>query len=111
KAKRYLEEIRKGRRRDMRDQLQLIMKHAKLQEQIVLDRALEECRSRQLFSATDFVDMVHHLNRQRLERLTDEKKRESGLQPSQYWSEATVQAEAQTRDINEHDSVLEGDVR
>src|SRR5699024_790993 len=111
KAKRYLEEIRKGRRRYMRDQLQLIMKHAKLQEQIVLDRALEECRSRQLFSATDFVDMVHHLNRQRLESVTDEKDRPSGLQPIQYWSESTVQTEAQTRDIKEYVSVLEGDAR
>src|SRR5699024_225732 len=52
KAKRYLEEIRKVRRRYMRDQLQLIIKHAKLQEQIVLDMSLDECQSRQLFSAT-----------------------------------------------------------
>src|SRR5699024_612541 len=70
KAKGYLDEIRKVRRRYIRDQLQLIMKHAKLHEQILLDTALAECISRQLYSATDFIDMVQHLNRQRLESVT-----------------------------------------
>lgn len=83
------------------------MKHAKLQEQALLDMTLEECISRQLSSATDFVDMIQYLNRQRLESVTHKRHRPSNMQPIQYWSESIVQTKAQTRDIKEYVSVLE----
>src|SRR5699024_3115634 len=105
KAKGYLDEIRKVRRRYIRDQLQLIMKHAKLHEQILLDTALAECISRQLYSATDFIDMVQHLNRQRLESVTDEKHHAGDIHPVQYWDESIHQTNTQTRDIKEYVSV------
>jgi len=111
KAKIYLEEIRMVRQRYIRDQLQLIMKHTKLQERALLDMALEECMKRQLFSATDFIDMVQYPNRQRLESVTDKKYRNSDVKPIKYWNESILQTKAQTRDIKEYVSVLEGDVR
>ena len=111
KAKIYLEEIRMVRQRCIRDQLQLIMKHTKLQERALLDMALEECMKRQLFSATDFIDMVQYPNRQRLESVTDKKYRNSDVKPIKYWNESILQTKAQTRDIKEYVSVLEGDVR
>lgn len=99
------------RQRYIRDQLQLIMKHTKLQERALLDMALEECMKRQLFSATDFIDMVQYLNRQRLESVTDKKHRNNDIKPIKYWNESIVQTKAQTRDIKEYVSVLEGDVQ
>ena len=111
KAKVYLEEIRTVRQRYIRDQLQLIMKHTKLQERALLDMALEECMKRQLFSATDFIDMVQYLNRQRLESVTDKKHRNNDIKPIKYWNESIVQTKAQTREIKEYVSVLEGDVQ
>jgi len=111
KAKCYLGEIRKVRRRYIRDQLQLIMKHAKLQEQELLDISLDECLRQQLFSATDFIDMVQYMNRQRLKSVTDKKYQASDIQPIQYWNESIVQTKAQTRDIKEYVSVLEGGAR
>ena len=111
KAKYYLQEIRKVRRRYIRDQLQLIMKHAKSHEQVLLDMALEECLNRHLFSATDFVDMVQYLNRQRLECVTDEVQHPNKNQLNQYWNDTIAQTKAQTRNIEEYVSVLEGDTR
>lgn len=110
KAELYLQEIRKVRRRYIRDQLQLIMKHVKLQEQALLDLALDECMRRQLYSATDFVDMIQYLSRQRLESITQLEHRSSDIESIQHWNESIAQTRTQTRDIAEYVSVLEGDV-
>lgn len=43
----------------------MIAKQIKESNERLLNLALEECLERQLFSATEFVDMVRYLNRQR----------------------------------------------
>ena len=65
KAMVYLEKIRKARPRYIRNQLQLITKQIKQSDKKIIDLALDECLNRQLFSATEFIDVVQYLNRQR----------------------------------------------
>ena len=111
KATIYLETIRDKRSRYIRDQLQMILKQIKTNNQKVIDTALEECMDKHLFSATEFVDMVQYLNRQRHVTVTEELK---GIQDSNLIhpsSDSVLQTEIHKRDVQEYVSVLEGDVR
>src|SRR5699024_3711560 len=48
-----LQEIRRQRGKYIRDQLQLMMKHVKQQNQLVIDTTLTRCINKRLYSATD----------------------------------------------------------
>ncbi|MBP2080191.1 IS21 family transposase [Oceanobacillus polygoni] len=111
KAREYLQEIRKVRPRYIRDQLQMVSKQIKAHEQSILDQALDECLNRQLISATDFIDMVQYLNRQRPVTDTDDTLNSANIKPIHPWSESILQTETHKRDINEYLSVLEGEMR
>ena len=111
KAKQFLQEIRKVRQRYIRDQLQMISKEIKKHNQELLDKALEECMKWQLFCATDFIDMVQYLNRQNVSSVNNEKRQIDDLKQFNYLSESVSQTKAQTRDIQEYVSVLEGEIQ
>lgn len=111
KAREYLEEIRKVRPRYIRDQLQMISKQVKIHEQEVLDQALESCLKEQLISATDFIDMVQYLKRQRPVTDTDEISKKADIKPIYPWSESILQTETHKRSVDEYLTVLEGEIK
>lgn len=110
KAKLFLQEIHKVRQRYIRDQLQMILKEIKKHNKELLDKALDECIKWHLFCATDFIDMVQYLNRQNVSSVNN-KKRQIDLKHFNYLSESVSQTKAQTRDIQEYVSVLEGEIQ
>lgn len=107
-ARNYLEEIKRIKPRYMRDQLQLIAKQVQQHNQELLDFALKECMKRKLFGATDFIDMVRYLDRQRSAPVTEELESDYTTKPLFTWSESIVQTNTQKRDIRDYVSVLEG---
>lgn len=106
----YLEAIRKRRSRYIRDQLQMILKQIEINNQRVIDTALEECMAKQLFSATEFIDMVQYLNRQRDVTVTKDLKGNEDISSIHPYSDSVLQTEIHKRDVQEYVSVLEGDV-
>lgn len=106
----YLEAIRKRRSRYIRDQLQMILKQIEINNQKVIDTALEECMAKQLFSATEFIDMVQYLNRQRDVTVTKDLKGNQDISSIHPYSDSVLQTEIHKRDVQEYVSVLEGDV-
>ncbi|MDY0406602.1 IS21 family transposase [Virgibacillus sp. 179-BFC.A HS] len=113
KARWYLDEIYKRKQRYIRDQLQLISKQIKKYNQRLLDLALEECMVKQLFSATDFSDVIQYLERQQGVTVTEEAMYSQENVPTSLHplGDSIVQTNTQTRDINEYVSVLEGNER
>jgi transposase len=61
----FLEAVKTAFPRYIRDQLNLISREIKIHDNRVVNEALRECVKQKLFCATDFIDMVHYLNRQR----------------------------------------------
>lgn len=111
KAKVYLEKIREARPRYIRDQLQLITKQIKQCGKEIIDLALEECLNRQLFSATEFSDVVQYLNRQRDDTAVKNLVDYGGIKSIHPWNDSVVQTEVHKRDVSEYLSVLEGDLQ
>lgn len=109
-ARLYLSEIRKTHPRYIRDQLQRISKSFKDHEVALLDEALAACMERQLFSATDFIDMVQYLHRYRSGTVTN-KTADSSKSANTNQSNLISQTQPQIRDIREYVAVLEGDVQ
>ena len=110
-AKVYLEKIREVRPRYIRDQLQLITKQIKQSDKRVIDLALEECLERQLFSATEFIDVVQYLNRQRDDTVTKSLVDNKSIKSIHPWNDSVLQTEIHKRDVSEYLSVLEGDLQ
>ena len=108
KAMIYLEKIREDHPRYIRDQLQLILKQVDQINQRTLDLALDESLERHLFSATEFIDMVQYLNRQRDDTDTTEQLKHK-IKPIHPWSDSTLQIETHKRDLSNYLLVLEGD--
>lgn len=48
---------------------------------------------RQLFSATEFIDMVQYLNRQREGTVTKESQKIQDIKPIHPWSDSVLQTE------------------
>lgn len=88
----------------------MILKEIKKHNKELLDKALDECIKWHLFCATDFIDMVQYLNRQNVSSVNN-KKRQIDLKHFNYLSESVSQTKAQTRDIQEYVSVLEGEIQ
>ena len=107
----FLTKVRETHPRYIRDQLQLLLKYIKASHSIVVNLALKECVKRKLFSATDFSDVIQYVNQQRLghDTLTD-NDRFIGL-PSPMSSSWVMDTNAQTREMDEYYSILEGDNR
>jgi len=109
KAIAYLQEIRKSRKRYIRDQLQRISRQIGLHQQELLDLTMEECFKQELFSATDFIDMIQYLDRQRYVPAVNTRVRPD-IKPIHPSSESILQTETFKRDVQEYLSVLEGDL-
>src|SRR5699024_11455091 len=101
----YLNTIRKRRSRYIRDQLQVILKQLNVSDQKVIDFALEECMDKQLFSATEFIDMVQYLNRKRDVTVTKNFKKNEVIKPIHPWSDSILQTEIHKRDVQEYVSI------
>ena len=110
KAKIFLEKVRKERPRYIRDQLQMITKQIDQNDKNIIDTALDECINRELFSATEFIDMVQYLNRQRQVTVTHELEKKNQIKPIFPRNESILQTDTYKRDINEYISVLEGEL-
>ena len=101
----YFESIREGKPRYIRDQLQIIKKHTEGVDPVILDQSLETCIKSNLYSATDFIDIVQHMNRQR------DGVAESIIPPFPEacpLDDRVSQTSVYKRDIQEYLSVLEG---
>lgn len=78
-----------------------------MEQQEVIDEALEACWQLKLFRATDFTDMVQYLERQRSIYMTKTVKQcNTAKKPVDYQSESILQISAEQRDINEYLAVL-----
>jgi hypothetical protein len=111
-AQQFLEEVRERYPRYIRDQLQIILKHAKKASQSLIDQALKECMRRQLFCATDFGDMMEYLERQRQKTVTEDSCQQTTEQKTNqsiHRSPAiTLQTDVEQRDVDQYLTVLEG---
>ncbi|MDE3837801.1 IS21 family transposase [Bacillus methanolicus] len=106
-AKSYLQEIRKKKPRYIRDQLQIILKQIRLIKQSVVDKALEECMNKKLYTATDFTDMAQYLQQQK-QINSSSKDKEQVVIPVVERKNQINQINTQKRDVNKYISVLEG---
>lgn len=112
-AREYLREIRKQRGKYIRDQLQLMIKHMKHQNQTAIDTTIIECINKRLFSATDFVDMLQYITQQQVNNIPVNKRQHISDENEQiqYWSDTIKQTTTQAREMDEYVSVLEGDTQ
>ena len=110
-AKLYLAEIRTKYPRYVRDQFQMILrtiKRADADQQVIINEALKACVQKKLFSATDFVDMVRYIERQRQVYITkNDKQRNIPIKPLNVQDESIFYISTQQRDIDEYLTVLE----
>ncbi|WNF35938.1 IS21 family transposase [Bacillaceae bacterium IKA-2] len=106
----FLETIKSAFPRYIRDQLQLISKEIKCHEQSIINEALKECVNRKLFCATDFIDMVQYLDRQRQMIVTPPTDNDETTKILHENNQSLVNTKPATRDINDYLSVLAGDV-
>lgn len=105
----FLEEVRKKRQRYIRDQLQMILREIKrIDQKSIIDTALRECMKKKLFCATDFIDMVRYIERQRQIHITTPTEKEVSIHPVNIEHESLFQTTSQKRDVNEYLAVLEG---
>lgn len=102
----YLDKLREKYPRYIRDQLQIILREAKQTNGQLLTAALRECIKRNLYSATDFSDIVLYLKRQRREHDTviDTAETVSPLNSLSGW---VMETEAQKRNITAYTALLE----
>jgi len=104
----YLITIRKEKPRYIRDQLQIILRNIKSEDQSFIDQALTECINRGLYSATDFADMIKYLKGLH-PSASDEKERSSRkINLLDHHSHFLYETNTQKRDIGEYIAVLEG---
>lgn len=105
----FLEEVRKKRQRYIRDQLQMILREIKrIDQKSIIDIALRECMKKKLFCATDFIDMVRYIERQRQIHMTIPTEKEGSIHSVNIEHESLFQTTSQKRDVNEYLAVLEG---
>jgi hypothetical protein len=106
----YLDKLREKYPRYMRDQLQIILRETKQNNEQLLTAALEECIKRNLYSATDFRDIILYLKRQRQvhDTTTDSAETVSPLNSISGW---IMETEAQKRNVDAYTNILEGDQR
>lgn len=110
-AKSYLAEIRTKYPRYVRDQFQMILRIVKsTEQQAIIEQALTACFQKKLFSATDFVDMVKYIERQRQVYITkSDKQCNVPIKPLDVQNESIYYISTPQRDIDEYLTVLEAD--
>src|SRR5699024_8730149 len=95
------------RSRYIRDQLQSIHKQTSNYPQEVIDQALVICIRSSLYSATEFSDVVRHVDRQRDKTIPTYSA--SDINPLHTSSTSHYPSSVYKRDIQEYVSVLEGE--
>ncbi|MED3648869.1 IS21 family transposase [Halalkalibacterium halodurans] len=102
----YLAKVREKYPRYVRDQLQIILWETKQTKEPILTAALHECIKRNLYSATDFSDIVIYVKRQRrsYETVNDSAETVSPLNSISGW---IVETEAQKRKVDTYTALLE----
>ncbi|MGD6803497.1 hypothetical protein [Rossellomorea aquimaris] len=102
----YLDTLREKYPRYIRDQLQMILKETKQNNEQLLTAALSECIKRNLYSATDFSDLILYLKRQRQVHDTTNDKAET-VSPLNSISGWVIETEAQKRNVDAYTVLLE----
>lgn len=102
----YLDKLREKYPRYIRDQLQMILKETKQNNEQLLTAALSECIKRNLYSATDFSDIILYLKRQRQVHDTTNDKAET-VSPLNSISGWIIETEAQKRNVDAYTVLLE----
>lgn len=106
----YLEKVQLKYPRYIRDQLQIILKAATEANQEIISAALNECMKRNLYSATDFSDVVSYIKRQRRNDDTTKNDNDESILPMGHVvSEWILETEAQKREIDTYTAILEGE--
>lgn len=105
----YLQAVKEKYPRYIRDQLQMILKETKANHKELLTAALNECIKRNLYSATDFSDVVSYLKRQRQHNdtvITNNDENVAALSKVSGW---VMETEAQKREVDAYTAILEGE--
>ncbi|MCA0172975.1 IS21 family transposase [Bacillus sp. RAR_GA_16] len=102
----YLDKLREKYPRYIRDQLQMILRETKQQNAQILTAALQECIERNLYSATDFSDIILYLQRQRQDHETPNDNAEI-VSPLKSVSGWMMDTEAQKRNVDTYTVLLE----
>ncbi len=104
----YLYALRGKYPRYIKDQLQIILRETKNNNNSILSATLHECIKRNLYSATDFSDVVSYLKRQRRvdDTVTDNDETVTPLNKISGW---IMETEAQKRKVDTYTNILEGD--
>lgn len=102
----YLGEVRKLYRRYIRDQLQIISQEMNKVSPHLANAALKICIQKKLFSATDFRDVVHFLNKQK----GDDRALAyvSIIKPLRPLDLSVLKAKPEKRDISDYVTILRG---
>lgn len=102
-------EIRSRYPRYIRDQLQMILRQIKrTEQQETINTALKECVDKKLYCATDFIDMVQYVERERQVHVTKQNKDNELVKPLYIQNKSFIHTTTQKRDVNEYLAVLEG---
>lgn len=107
----FLESVKTAFPRYMRDQLNLISREIKNNDKRLINDALRECVKQKLFCATDFIDMVHYLVRQRQVNNTVPTDNDRTIKSLNEVNEFIMTAKPETREIESYVSVLAGGTR
>ena len=104
----YLDALREKYPRYIKDQLQIVLRETKNNNEEILSAALHECIKRNLYSATDFSDIISYLKRQRSAHETANDNDET-VTPLNKISGWIMETEAQKRALNTYTDILEGE--
>nr|WP_249365454.1 IS21 family transposase [Cytobacillus citreus] len=107
----FLESVKNAYPRYIRDQLQLISREIKKYENTLLNEALKECVNQKLFCATDFIDMVRYLDRQRQVNSTAPTDNDETIKTLHGFHESKMLTKPGTRGMDGYVSVLAGEIR
>ena len=106
----FLQMIREKYPRYTRDQLQIILKEAKENHSEVLSSALKESIKRNLYSGTDFSDVVSYIKRYRRPNETVTANVDTVLPEGQV-SKWVMETETKKRDVDSYTAILAGDYK
>ncbi|GAC91920.1 MAG: hypothetical protein KatS3mg080_0825 [Anoxybacillus sp.] len=105
-AKAFLAHIRKAYPRYMRDQLQLIQTQLAQHPACICSQALQQCMELRLYNASEFTDVIGHLQRQVTLHTTHVNVQSP--QPLHEEGHSVLHAQAAKRNIEEYIHILEG---